>query len=151
MSQDKTKEEILLESYNEFFKTKYTSLEGICNINWEDFINFCYYFYEHQLTQAKGEIERLKQELIDSASDDHYNYIVGCNNEINRLESLLTQKDKENERLEKLNAFDVAQLSDKIREQQKENEGLRAELKSYNAMKDCWKSLLNPSNEKGEK
>lgn len=122
---------------------------------------------QHQLTQAKGEIERLKEDNEQYAEEHEkscnvtHNLHLLANDkraEVIKLQSLLTQKDKEIAELkESENDFVLAcnDYSDEVKELKKEIEALREGIESVieksaiQWINNDLTKLLNPSNEKG--
>jgi len=100
MSQDKTKEEVIQEA--EQFKSNYYSYfneKGIRVYEAITVVKMLNDYAHHQLTQAKGEIERLRMEL-SVIEEEKLQTELQClieERKADKLQSLLTQKDKENE------------------------------------------------------
>jgi chromosome segregation ATPase len=164
MSHDKTKEEILTEA---------TGKEGIYltrgSINGSDALYAMEEYavqqtksLQHQLTQAKGEIERIMEDN-NKEQQAIYKMYVEERDKSTSLQSLLTQKDKEIEAVTK-QLEETQSDRDNLRliniDLQGEIEALRVgvnwvltqyidHVNDSDEITEPLESLLNPSNEKG--
>jgi len=165
MSHDKTKKE-LTNKAKEFIYKKYPHLTNPISgsnpvIDFE-LLDLCEWFYEftqHELSESKGEIERLDKDN-DVLHESNFN---SCT-EIDALKSKLSEKDKEIEALRET----IEQQSELIKHKSQqtftlyeENNALREGISginnklkrldpfSFTLPITLIESLLNPSNEKG--